>query len=87
MRGLRVSSGRRTGLFVDLDGGLVAVDSNDLTGQVLVAYFDLWNGVSEGGVLRDGVLQSEGTYQLVHGNTEHLFGDDDGSGQRRSVLC
>ena len=31
----------RTGLFVDLDTRLVARNSNDLTDEVLVSYFDL----------------------------------------------
>ena len=32
-----------TRLFVDLDTGLVAIDSNDFTDQVVVADGDLWN--------------------------------------------
>jgi predicted HAD superfamily phosphohydrolase YqeG len=31
----------RTGLLVDLDGGLVGVDSNDLSNEVVVAHTDL----------------------------------------------
>lgn len=32
---------RHTGFFVDLDGGLVAADSNNLTDEVVVADSDL----------------------------------------------
>jgi hypothetical protein len=35
---------RRTGLFVDLDGGLLTADADDLTDNVLVADFDLVEG-------------------------------------------
>jgi hypothetical protein len=32
---------RRTSLFIDLDGGLVTADANDLTNKVVVADADL----------------------------------------------
>lgn len=32
---------RHTGFFVDLDGGLVAADSDNFTNEVVVADFDL----------------------------------------------
>jgi hypothetical protein len=37
---------QRTGLLVDLDGCLVAIDSNDLTDEVVMSDFDLQHYVS-----------------------------------------
>ena len=34
-----------TGLFVDLDGGLVTTDANDLTNEIIVADFNLFKHI------------------------------------------
>lgn len=63
----------RTSLFVNLDGGLVGVDTNDLSYQVLVANTDLQ-------MLVFGLAHSfQATYKFVHGNTNHVLGHDDGT--------
>lgn len=54
----RVANSNASGFLVDLDGGLVGVDTNDFTNELLVA--DL--------------------AQLVHGATDHVLGDNDGTG-------
>lgn len=61
----------RTGLFVDLNGRSVSFNANDFSYQVVVANFNLHrNAVSK--------LHLHGmrnTYKLVHGDSNHIFGD------------
>lgn len=63
----------RTGLLVDLDGGLVGVDSNDLSNEVVVAHTDLLLSMS-GCAKADRV-----TYKFVHGHSNHVLGHNDGT--------
>jgi hypothetical protein len=63
----------RTSLLVDLNGGLVGIDSNDFSDEVLVANTDLSLSASR---LRKSL---QVTYKLVHGNTDHVLGHDDGT--------
>ena len=65
----------RTRLFVDLNSGLVVIDSDDFTDQTVISDFDLL-------ILVCGAVDSEArsTYELVHGDTDHVLGDDDGTG-------
>lgn len=65
----------RTRLFVDLNGGLVVIDSDDFTDQTVISDFDLLLLVC--GAVSQGVRE---TYELVHGDTNHVLGDDDGTG-------
>ena len=71
----------RTCLFVDLNGGLVVVDSDNLTDETVLADFDLrflvWRVVC---------AEQIETYELVHGDTDHVLGDNDGTG-RALVAC
>lgn len=69
-----------TSLFVNLDRCLVAIDTNDFTNEVLVSNSDLIESVSgnsddSAAIIWDGFS----THQLVHGNTNHIFGDNDGA--------
>lgn len=66
----------RTCLFVDLNGGLVVVDSDDFTNETVLADFDL--GFL---VWRIVCWRRIGTYEFVHGDTDHVLGDNDGTGQ------
>jgi hypothetical protein len=72
---------KRTRLFVDLDGGLVVVDSDNLTDETVLADFDL--GFL---VWRIKCGRQIGTYEFVHGDTDHVLGDNDGTG-RALVAC
>lgn len=67
---------KRTSLFVDLNGGLVVVDSDNLTDETVLADFDLhflvWRIVC---------WRRIGTYEFVHGDTDHVLGDNDGTGR------
>jgi hypothetical protein len=67
--------GVRTGLFVDLDGGLVGVDSNDLAYEVVVTNTDL----GQLAVVHSSTVRS--TYKFVHGTSDHVLGDDDRTGE------
>lgn len=66
--------GVRTSLFVDLDGGLVGFDSNDLTNEVVVTNTNL----DESAFSHLSAFQS--TYKLVHGTSDHVLGNDDRAG-------
>lgn len=64
-----------TSLLVDLDGGLVVFDSNDFTNEVLIADTDLEMSTAV------PALMAHRTYELVHGTSDHVLGDDDRSGR------
>ena len=66
--------GVRTSLFVDLDGGLVGFDSNDLTDEVLIADTDLRQSTEAPSDV------AHRTYKLVHGASDHVLGNDDRAG-------
>jgi hypothetical protein len=66
-----VSCVARTSLLVDLNGGLVGVDSNDLSYKVVVTDTDLEPSTAIPG--KTVYL----TYKLVHGTSNHVLGDDD----------
>lgn len=77
-----------TGLFVDLDSGLVTTDANDLTNEIIVADFNLFKHIVN---IEKNANQTEcgirrRPYQLVHGNTDHVLGDDDGTAQGLASL-
>ena len=67
---------RRTGLFVDLNGGFVIVDSDNFTNETVLADFDLLFLV-----LRIACFKPRRTYEFVHGDTDHVLGDNDGTGR------
>jgi hypothetical protein len=65
-----------TRLFVHLDGCLVAADPNDFAHKLVMANFHLFDILATSSSWMDA---EAGPYQLVHGNTSHVFGDDHGS--------
>jgi hypothetical protein len=69
-----VSGHVRTSLLVDLDGGLVGVDSDDLSNEAVMTNTDLEPSTA----VPCKIVCS--TYKLVHGASDHVLGDDDGSG-------
>jgi len=71
----------RTRLFVDLNGGLVVIDSDNLTNETVLADFDL--GFLVWRIVCGRRIE---TYEFVHGNTDHVLGDNDGTG-RVLVAC
>jgi hypothetical protein len=69
----------RTGLLVDLDGGLVVLDTNDLSNEVVMSNTDLEESTASS---RDS---AHFTYKLVHGTSNHVLGDDDRTRRRVSM--
>ena len=67
--------GVRTSLFVDLDGGLVGFDSNDLADEVVVTNTNLDR------LAFFHLNASRCTYKLVHGTADHVLGNDDRTGR------
>lgn len=62
-----------TCFFVDLNSRLVCIDADDLTHQLVVTNFDLEM------VSFDFNLESRITYQLIHGNTNHVLCNHNGT--------
>ena len=63
----------RTSLLVDLNGGLVVLDTNDLSYEAVVADTDL------NMLVHAFWKHSRATYKFVHGNTNHVLGHNDGT--------
>lgn len=73
--GLRSS----TCFLIDLNRGLVLLDTNDLTNKQVMTDTTLrgqYLGVLHG-------LGAGAAYQLVHGTTDHVLGHDDRAGDRK----
>ena len=70
-----------TRLFINLNGGLVGGNSNDFADKLLMADFHL---VPQLVTHLPGGFQSAYAYQLIHSNTNHVFGNN--NGPSRTVL-
>lgn len=72
-----------TRFLVDLDGRLVAIDTNDFTNELFMSYFDLFQLVRRyfpsQGPRAALSTRFRGAYQLIHSNTNHILGDNDGA--------
>lgn len=62
-----------TSLFVDLNGGLVVLNSNNLSYKVVVTDTDLRS------LAYAFRARCKATYKFVHGNADHVLGDNDGT--------
>ena len=65
---------RSTCFFVHLDGRLVAIDSNDLADELVMANFYLRHSLAK---CLPALRWRMEPYQLVHGNANHVLGNDD----------
>lgn len=76
-----------TSLFVNLNRCLVAIDTNDFTNKILVSYFDLIESMSGNSYDSAAIIRHRfSTHQLVHGNTNHIFGDNDGTANKLASI-
>ena len=62
---------------------MVAIDPDDFTDELVVAHFHLFHSLARRPPEMKAVSKS---YQLVHGNTGHVLGNDDGSGGLLSAI-
>lgn len=74
----------RTGFLVDLNTGLVAVDSNDFADEIIVTDFDLSRSM-HASAIKFAKAIARPTYQFVHGNTNHVLGHNDGTRAKVSI--
>lgn len=65
----------RTGFFVNLNGRPVSFNANDLSDQVVMANFNLSRNI----VSNLHRHEIRNTYKLVHGNSNHVFGNHNGA--------
>ncbi len=65
---------RSTCLFVHLDGRLVAIDPNDFADELVMTNFYLRHSLAK---CPPALWSRMEPYQLVHGNANHVLGNDD----------
>lgn len=75
-----------TSFFVDLNRGLVAIDSDNFADEVIMTDFDLSVHPTDRSSISQGIIihghnmpLTKPTYKLVHGDTNHVLGDNDGA--------
>jgi hypothetical protein len=65
----------RTGLLVDLDGGLIGFDADNFSDEGVVAYTDLLGLLAVGPRWKPRGVD----YQFVHSTSDHVLRHDDGT--------